>query len=471
MKIAFVSANQEKLPDACIPLGLLYVMAATPERHEKVLWDLCFRDDPHVYLRERLAEFSPDLIAFGMRNIQNNDYSGIDTNLTFYCALMHTLRAHSDAPIVVGGGGFSVMPKELMRELRPDYGIWGEGEEHFPRLLEALEAGAEVPPGVYAWSDGELAHRPYEGGFLDMNGLKEPDRSLVDRRYYEEYGIDSVQTKRGCALKCDYCTYPLIEGVSGRTREPARIADEFGRLSAFGARHVFIVDSVFNLPIRHAKAVCRELIARGNTMPWTSYANPIAYDDELAGLMAESGCVGMEIGSDSGCEDILLRLKKGFTVKQIVSMNERSVRFGLKDCHTFILGTQGETMDHVHQTLDFVVDLDPFSAIIMVWIDDYEALDPVYAAERRALRDTIFSLLEERKDQFAHWIIPPMDVNFDEETFRFMRKAGMHGPLWQHIRTAIAPSGRQAGRRRDAARGTASPGRTGEAGSTQSAAG
>ncbi len=436
MKIAFVSANQEKLPDACIPLGLLYVMAATSERHEKVLWDLCFEDDPHAFLRAQLAEFQPDLIAFGMRNIQNNDYSGIDTNLTHYRTLMHTLRAHTEAPIVVGGGGFSVMPKELMAKLRPDYGIWGEGEEHFPRLLEALEAGEGAPEGVYAWADGELAHRPYTGGFLDMNGLTDPDRSLLDRRYYDEYGIDSLQTKRGCALKCDYCTYPLIEGVLGRTRDPARIADEFERLAAFGAHHVFIVDSVFNLPIRHAKAVCRELIDRGNTMPWTSYANPIAFDDELAELMAKSGCVGMEIGSDSGCDDVLLTLKKGFNVRQIREMHERSVNFGLLDCHTFILGTRGETMDHVHQTLDLVVDMDPYSAILMVWIDDYEALDPGYAAERRALRDTVFSLLDERKDQFPHWIIPPMGVNFDEATFKLMRKAGMHGPLWQHIRTA-----------------------------------
>ena len=107
----------------------------------------------------------------------------------------------------------------------------------------------------------------------------------------------------------------------------------------------------------------------------------------------------------------------------------------------------------------------------MVWIDDYEALDSVYASERRALRDTIFSLLDERKDQFPHWIIPPLGVNFDEARFRFLRKAGMHGPLWQHIRTAKAPPGRRTGRRRDAARGTASPVRSGEADSTQSAAG
>ena len=42
MRIAFVSGNQEKLPDAVVPLGLLYVMASTPEHHERTLIDLCF---------------------------------------------------------------------------------------------------------------------------------------------------------------------------------------------------------------------------------------------------------------------------------------------------------------------------------------------------------------------------------------------------------------------------------------------
>ena len=40
MKVAFVSGNREQLPDAVIPLGLLYVMAAASDRHESALVDL-----------------------------------------------------------------------------------------------------------------------------------------------------------------------------------------------------------------------------------------------------------------------------------------------------------------------------------------------------------------------------------------------------------------------------------------------
>ena len=438
MKVAFLSANREVMPDAVIPVGLLYVMGACGDRHEKVLWDLCFEPDPHAYLRRCLAAFQPDVIAFGMRNIQNNDYSGIADNMAFYRELLATLRQHTDAVIVMGGGGFSVMPQDLMRALQPDYGISGEGEASLPLLLDALDRGSialDHVPNLHYFLGGEVRSTPGPAKYLDMDDLPVPDRSLVDRRYYGQYGIDSVQTKRGCPLRCDYCTYPIIEGKRNRTRDPALVADEVLSLRRLqpDVRHFFIVDSVFNLPPRHAKQVCRELAARGNDLPWTCYANPLGFDAELAGLMAEAGCVGMEIGSDSGCDDILDKLQKGFDTAKIRRIKELSVAAGLKDCHTFILGTPGETLDHVHRTLDFIVDLDPFSAILMVWIDDTEAIDPALRRERLRLREQILGILEDRKAQYPRWIMPPLSVNFDRRLFAYLRRQGLAGPLWQHI--------------------------------------
>ena len=44
------------------------------------------------FLTAEIAAYQPDVVAFGMRNIQNNDYSGIDTNLANYRALITTIR-------------------------------------------------------------------------------------------------------------------------------------------------------------------------------------------------------------------------------------------------------------------------------------------------------------------------------------------------------------------------------------------
>ena len=437
MRVALVSGNREKLPDAVIPFGLLYVAASIPKSHERTFVDLCFEDDPKAALSHQLREFRPDLVALGMRNLQNSDYSGTSNVIDYYKELIDTIRETTDAPVVMGGAGFSVMPAELMQTLRPNFGISGESEEAFPAFLEALEghAGFDEIACLHRFEDGQLISNPAAPGFLDMRQLPRPDRSLVDSRYYEESGIESLQTKRGCPLRCDYCTYPIIEGRVGRTRDPEDIVDELEFLAERpGVNHVFIVDSVFNLPRSHAKAVCQEMIDRGSPLPWTCYANPLGFDEELADLMQRAGCAGMEVGSDSGSNRILKRLRKGFTTDHIRSLHALATAHDLPDCHTFLLGTPGEDFDDVQRTLDFIVDLDPFSAILMAWVDDYEVLDADLARERRALRHKILKVLDDEKSKFPWWSIPSLGVNYSAELFSALREHGLHGPLWQHLR-------------------------------------
>jgi len=394
-------------------------------------------------LGRKIDAFEPDLIAVGMRNIQNMDYTGIDANMEFYRALMRAIRKHSDKPVLLGGGGFSVMPVEIMKDLGADYGIAGEAERALPQFLDMLESPepdlTKVESLHYRQGD-HIRLNGRMGDFLVMDDLASPDRSLLQERYYTDYGIESIQTKRGCPLKCDYCTYPRIEGARGRVREPGRVADEFMEVASRrpDVNHIFIVDSVFNLPIRHAKEVCRQLIARGNTTPWTCYINPTAFDEELAQLMADAGAAGMEIGSDSGCNEVLASLRKGFTVDKIERVTRLGKPVGLKDCHSFILGTTGETMDHVERTLDFIERLDPFAAILLVWVDDIEALDASIAAARFDLKREIYARIKERAKGQARWIVPTLGVNFSERQFRGLRRAGLRGPLWQYLDMAPA---------------------------------
>jgi radical SAM superfamily enzyme YgiQ (UPF0313 family) len=159
----------------------------------------------------------------------------------------------------------------------------------------------------------------------------------------------------------------------------------------------------------------------------------VAFDDELAELMVSAGAAGMEIGSDSACDDILDRLRKGFHTDAISRLSRIAKAHGLKDCHTFILGTTGETLRHVERTLDFVAELDPFAAVMLVWVEDLEVLDPKAELERRRFRDVVYERVGERAAHQPRWVVPRLGIRFDPRTFTVLRKSGLRGPLWQHL--------------------------------------
>lgn len=440
MKVAFISLNQESLPDVVLPIGLLTIQANTPDDHETEFWDLCFERDPKSFLRSRIDKFNPDVLALGLRNIQDNTYSGHSISLAKAKVIIDQLRELSSAPIVLGGSGFSVMPEELMQALKPDFGISGEGEESFPKLLSAIEEKSAEYSGIgnlLYFNGGSVVRNLPSDQPLDLNRLCSPMLDRVDARYFACGGIANVQTKRGCSLRCTYCTYPKIEGRTKRLRSPAGVVDEMISASRFqaGIGHFFIVDSVFNHPPAHALEVCDQMIRREFAIPWTCYINPIGFTRELAERMVEAGCAGIEIGSDSGVDRVLARLRKGFDTRRIRAASRIAKDAGLKDCHTFILGTTSETIDEVHQTLDFIVDLDPYCAILGVWVDDLDALAPEAATERSRFQQTVKDEIMKRRDGFPHWVVPSLKISFDEKYFAFLRNRGVKGPLWQRIRS------------------------------------
>ena len=109
-----------------------------------------------------------------------------------------------------------------------------------------------------------------------------------------------------------------------RQRYAEDVAEEWDEMlrAAPAIEHVFVVDAVFNLPPEHGRQVCRALVERGVRSAWTCYINPIRFEQDLAELMAAAGCVGVEIGSDSGTDAGLQRLNKGFTTEHIRRTSE-----------------------------------------------------------------------------------------------------------------------------------------------------
>ncbi|MBI2396096.1 MAG: cobalamin B12-binding domain-containing protein [Deltaproteobacteria bacterium] len=205
MRVLLVSANREVLPSPVVPLGMISIAGAIRDAHEVRLLDLCFEQHAHEALRAAIAEFRPDVIGVGLRNLQTNAYDGGEQRISEYAALLRTLRACTSAVVVLGGAGFSLQPAGLLERLGADHGVVGEGEHAFREILDVLARG-ETPPrlvhgAAVSRSEGVVRLRPSKiRGELDL--LPPPARDLVDPRYYAFDGTINLQSKRGCAFQC-----------------------------------------------------------------------------------------------------------------------------------------------------------------------------------------------------------------------------------------------------------------------------
>jgi radical SAM superfamily enzyme YgiQ (UPF0313 family) len=239
MRVLLVSANRERIPDPIFPLGLAYIASATRQAgHEVAVADLCFGLHPLADLRRQVNEFQPDVVGLSIRNIDNAAYPLTVEYLDQHREVAETLRAVARAPIVLGGSGFAILPEPYLQALDGDWGVAGEGEQAFVELLAALGRGenpADIP-GVAARDnrrEGAALFSAPVGRPADWATGLRPARDLFDYpRYRRRGGMGNVQTKRGCVFKCNYCTYPLLEGNRFRARDAGDVVDELEALMA-----------------------------------------------------------------------------------------------------------------------------------------------------------------------------------------------------------------------------------------------
>lgn len=420
-----MSANREQLPSLVVPIGVLSVAAAAREAaagHEVEVLDLCFQDAPLDALAGAVARARPDVIGLGIRNLRDNGYAR-EAVAEYHAALGRTIRAATAAPLVLGGAAVTLQPGGLMELVGARHAVVGEGERAFPALLDALARGERPPPVLRA--------KP-----APLDALPRPAEDLEDPRYRALEGTVPLQTKRGCQFHCAYCDYPDLEGRAVRTRAPAQVARDFARLAAApDVAHVFVVDSVFNAPPAHARAICDALIAQGNRLPWSCYASPAGLDDALVAKMAAAGCAGVEIGTDAGTERGLRRLRKPFDLAAVRRVRASFRAHGLADCHSFVLGAEGETADEAREALAFVEELDPDVAIFLVFAEDREARVSAGCAEAEH-RAALLSLLAREAPRRPGWVAPQLGVRFGAKVTRVVRQRGLRGPAWLHLAEA-----------------------------------
>lgn len=479
MNVLLVNPNREQMPWPAVPVGLCTVAtAASRAGHDVELLDLTFSRDPRRDTLAAVRRRAPDVVGLTIRNIDNCNFEAPHFYLTqIRDEVVSAIReAAPSAKVVIGGSAVNVSPSDVFDYLGADYAIVGEGEEALPELLSALERRddvARVPGLLSPLTRSERALPVLDTGRL-LPGEPRNGRALVREletnvrseawrwvnlgRYVARGGSYSVQTKRGCALKCAYCVYNNIEGHAYRLRRPADVVDEIAEAMEHGVRHVDFVDSTFNLPLSHARALCDELASRqlGAELS-TMGLNPAGLSPELVLEMKRAGFRSVMCTPESASEVTLQALQKGFGKKTVVRAARALGDANIPTYWFFMLGAPGETIDTVRETLQFCEEHIPknhmvlFSTGIRVyagtpleqtckemgWFAPDESLfEPSWFVSPQIDLEELYGVLVRAAASHPNWmtnaetVLSPALALTMKRAFRAM---GWKGPFWQHL--------------------------------------
>ena len=373
MRILLIATNRHqrlmsRMNAKPVPIGLAYIAGhLDPEQHDLKVLDLMFSEDYLGEAERTVKEFQPDLVGISLRNLDNSSYMDPQWALPSTKAVIERVRSVSKATIVCGGPGFSLLPTECFNYLEPDLGVAGDGGETFAQIAASLESGENfhnLPGLVYRGSDGETVYR----GLAYSNFAKPPRLEELDMARYEQAGFGI-----GIVTKLDDSFSHSIEvgkDTNWRVLKPIEdvVQEVHDMKERFGVRKVFFIDSGFNVPLQHAKALCHSLIEADMKVRWNSYLAPApeACDEEVLGLMkqAGSGLVIMKGVAGESLEDEPLSVRLAPLKEICLRCDDTGINYVISQ----YFGEPGETTETVETKLDFLRGISPALANLRVGV-------------------------------------------------------------------------------------------------------
>jgi len=368
MKVALIKpprtyADYNKVP----AFGIGYISACLKQRGiDCKIFDAHFNDWSQKETIVSVLEYRPDILGF----------TAMTHEIVQASQMASRLKEQLNAPTIVGGCHVTALHKRTLKEFFVfDYAVYGEGEKTMPDLIEFLQQGGTSPasdiPGVVfrdaqgniyvnqprqVLTPAELDRLPYPD-FKDY--YSEPQALTGKNVYY------SIFTSRGCPYNCAFCMQVL--GRKARRRSAENVVQEIEyAISHYGAHTFDFSDDIFLFDSRETRELLQLMIDTSlpERIRWSALVRANFVTRELLNLAKKAGCYRLEMGVESGDNEILKAIKKGITVEQVKNAVKIIKDSGISLGTYFILGHPNETTETLKKTVQLAVKLNTDSIAV-----------------------------------------------------------------------------------------------------------
>jgi anaerobic magnesium-protoporphyrin IX monomethyl ester cyclase len=316
-------------------------------------------------LLDRILRLEPDLVGF-------STMTPTQPAVVWLTAALRQVRP--ELWIVAGGPHITALPREEIPGL--DALFVGEAEESLVEFIEEVVLGASLRPipGVVQFRDGEAQCGPERALIGNLDDLAWPARDLLAQRPYYHVlpypgggAFTTMMTSRGCPHDCSFCGNKVLWGRRVRHHCVDRVIDEVVSLQKlYGVGLLFFEDDSFTSDRTRTSELLARLRVTCPRLKWICHARADELDEELVREMARSGCVEVQVGAESGDEQVLLASRKQLRLDDLRTGFATLRRHGINSWATFVLGHEQDTPESLKTTIRVACELDPTYASFIV---------------------------------------------------------------------------------------------------------
>jgi anaerobic magnesium-protoporphyrin IX monomethyl ester cyclase len=338
------------------PLGMAYVLASVrqriPNANIRVL-DLWLMDNVHEaddilnLLKNVSKDFIPDFILYG----------GMISAYSYIRTLSQLLADIFPQAMQVLGGAIATTGYEYFNDMTSlNYIVVGEGEHAIIDLLTGN------------WQNNKSIGKPGKLDELKKQTIEDID--ILPFPSYKDFSIERyiennfrntgwkfmhMITSRGCPFACNFCSPNF--GRSVRIRNEELVIDEMLYLKTmYKIDSIYFWDEIQFLDKSWMDSFCKKLIEKKADLKWVFSSRASLFNDKdvpLLKLMKKAGCLRISLGIESGNQQILDRMNKKITVKQIEHALRLIRQADIKATGSMLLGYPGESRSTIQDSIDF----------------------------------------------------------------------------------------------------------------------
>ena len=285
--------------------------------------------------------------------------------------------------VILGGLHVSALPREA--QAHADAVVIGEGEPVWPEIMSDL-----------LWAGGKLKSiydaRPRE------YSLAESPMPRFDLLDIDRYNRLTVQTQRGCPLRCEFCAASMRIASVYKVKPVDRVIAEIHAIKSLWKRPFieFADDNTF-VNKNHSRELLRALM-KENVRWFTETDISVADDVELLNMLRDAGCaeilIGFESATFSGVDGLEQRTNwKAKRVDSYLDAIRRIQDVGVRVNGCFILGLDGTGPEAFEEIWNFVHQSQLWD--VQITVQTAFPGTPLYdrlKSERRILHDEAWEL-------------------------------------------------------------------------------